>query len=40
MGQALLPALGLVMNAMGPVVDWVTRLIAGFTSLSPTTSRR
>ena len=37
LGQALMPALQGVMTAMGPVVDFITRLIAGFASLSPTT---
>ena len=37
LGQALMPALQGVMTAMGPVVDFITRLIAGFASLSPQT---
>lgn len=36
-GQALLPALGALMGAMGPAGDFITRLIAGFAGLSPQT---
>ena len=37
LGNALLPVLGMVMNALQPVVDWVSQLIGRFTQASPAT---